>query len=58
MGDHDYKPIKCPRCNRTAIKLIKEGLFRKFKDKYPDGVCHYCKKAYINHLKKLMEATQ
>ena len=46
-----YQPIKCPRCNIIAIKLIKEGVPYTYKLKYPEGLCRKCKREVILELR-------
>ena len=47
----DFQPIICPKCNKTAIKLIFEGLPITYKRQYPTGVCRKCKKQCILELR-------
>lgn len=49
LGD-DFKPIKCPKCDKVSIKLIKE-LPITIKNKYPEGLCRHCKRELIIELR-------
>ena len=50
----DFKPLKCPKCDIIAIKLIRE-LPITYKSKYPDGVCRKCKREIIIYLRMMLK---
>ena len=55
MLSDDFKPLKCPRCDITAIKLIKE-LPITYKTKFPEGVCRKCKREIILKLRSMFKS--
>lgn len=49
MLGKDYVVLKCPKCKRTVLKLIKI-LPRFARRQYPEGVCRKCKRKIIKDL--------
>lgn len=51
----DFKPTKCDKCKKVAIKLVKEQVPVHILNRYPEGICRRCKTKLLKSLRGVLK---